>query len=81
MRVVRFRITDASVAEPDIHYGVLVDNTVHCACGCGCCGSFELEDGLEILDSYEPLESEFAEMMGWPYSQDTQMMRWHQNAE
>lgn len=79
MLVVRFRVTDASVAKPDIHYGILVDNTVHCACGC--CGSFELEDGLEILDSYEPLESEFAEMMGWPYSQDTQMMRWHQNAE
>lgn len=79
MLVVRFRVTDASIAKPDIHYGILVDNTVHCACGC--CGSFELEDGLEILDSYEPLESEFAEMMGWPYSQDTQMMRWHQNAE
>lgn len=79
MLVVRFRVTDDSIAKPDIHYGILVDNTVHCACGC--CGSFELEDGLEILDSYEPLESEFAKMMGWPYSQDTQMMRWHQNAE
>lgn len=67
MRVVRFRVTDTSVAEPDIHYGVLVDNTIHCACGCG--GSFELEDGVEILDTYEPLECEFAAMLGWPYDQ------------
>lgn len=68
MRVVSFRSTDSSVAEPDIHFGILIENTIYCACGCG--GSFEADEGIEILDSYEPLESEFADMLGWPYNQD-----------
>ena len=72
MKLVRFRVMEPDLGEPeDIHYGYASeDGTIYC--GCGCHGTFELED-CEILDTYEPSEAELDGIMGWPYCQSEQV--------
>lgn len=72
MKLVRFRVVEPDLGEPDdIHYGYdSEDGIIHC--GCGCHGTFELED-CEILDTYEPSEAALAGLMGWPYCQNEQL--------
>ena len=74
MQVVRFRVMEADIGDPkEIHYGFDAGTGI-IFCGCGCNGTFELEE-VEILDSYEPTEQELAEMMGWPYSQEADELK------